>query len=289
MKKIKLIANDILGIAPQITNYLIDSFKQLKLSKNELNEKRETGGVQDVVLEIDHFIGKVYIEKIYNKYRQDLTIDSEEEEERTGNGPIILRFDPLDGSKHAKEGIPLIASTASLVKNGKTLFSIVINPFTGEIYHAFKNGGAYLNGKKITVSNAGIRDDLSFVMYEAPNSQIFNKEPKEFNAFASQLQKLQKKTYRMRNIGLSTLSVCWVADGSCPAFIDFSGTTKLYDIEAPALIAKEAGALIGNIKGKIKDKIDHNQNDNKKHILENLVIANPSSFSEIQKILSEHL
>ena len=73
-------------------------------------------GAQDIVTELDHAIGKMYIEQIYKKYSEYIRIDSEEENERIGTGKIVLRFDPVDGSKHFATGITEIASAKIVCK-----------------------------------------------------------------------------------------------------------------------------------------------------------------------------
>ena len=109
---------------------------------------------------------------------------------------------------------------------------MVIDPFANHVYHAFKDGGAFLNGTKISVNQKNISDDFSFLMYEAPNSKLFQKDNAQFVLQSKQLDLISQSAYRLRNKGLSSTSICLVADGSACAYIDFSSSTKLYDVEA---------------------------------------------------------
>jgi len=282
----KQIAQDILNLAPRIIKDLNSGFIQTKVDRlTHTVIQTVNTGVQDIVTDLDHNICKMYIEQIYSKYSKYLRIDSEEEDERMGTGDIVLRFDPIDGSKHFVTGVTEIASAVALSLNHQPVFAMVIDPFANHIYHAFKNGGAFLNGIRIVVNDKGISDDLSFLMYEAPNSKIFNIDSTRYTLHSQQLDLISQKAYRLRNKGLSSTSICLVADGSACAYIDFSASTKLYDVEAAILIAQEAGAIIITTKGEEIEQVQFDPNSDKKEILGNLVIANPKASKEITKLL----
>ncbi len=280
------IAQDILNLAPKIIGDLNSEFLKFKLARlTQTVADSSNTGAQDVVTELDHAIGKMYIEKIYKKYSEYLRIDSEEEDERIGTGDIVLRFDPVDGSKHFATGITEIASAAALSINDVPFFAMVIDPLANHVYHAFKDGGAFLNGKKILANQKGISDDFSFLMYESPNSKLFQKDDARFVLQTKQLDFISRIAYRLRNKGLSSTSICLVADGSACAYIDFSASTKLYDVEAAVLIAQEAGAIITTTMGEEVLKIKYDPFNDKKIILGNLIIANSKASKEILDIL----
>lgn len=283
---IKKASEDILKLAPQIQEELINGFRSLK-SGNQISYESEGANPQDITTELDHKIGILYINEIYKKYQNYLRLDSEEESERVGNGPVTLRIDPLDGTKHFFKGIPMIASTATLVEDETTKFSMVLDVFANNIYHATKGGGAYINDRKIKTSNASVNDSLSFVLYESPNSETYLQDTDTYNTFTKKLNAITQKSYRMRNFGLSSLSICLVADGSCPAYVDFSGTTKLYDVEAAAMIAREAGAIVGDIDGNRYNTLTYEKTSDKKNLTDNLLVANETAFNELSQLLLE--
>ncbi len=122
-------------------------------------------------------------------------------------------------------------------------------------------------------------------MYEAPNSKLFQKGGERFTLQSKQLDLICQKAYRLRNKGLASTSICLVADGSACAYTDFSSSTKLYDVEAAVLIAREAGAMITTTKGEEVLQIQYDDNSDKKAIVGNLVIANPKASNDIIEIL----
>ncbi len=283
-ESIESISNEVLELAPVIQKTIQTAFfREKSISVGKKDKKTSSKQLQDIVLDIDHKVGKLYISNIFKKYSNVLRIDSEEKGERIGRGKITLRLDPIDGSKHFFMGFPEVASTASLVFEGVVYFGLVINVLTGDIYYAERGKGAFLNNKKVNVNNKNIDDNFSFVNYEAPSSALLSKDLTKFNEFSILLADLTEKSYRTRNIGVGSTSICLVADGSSCAYVDLSGTTKIYDVEAAVLIAKEAGAVVGFINGEQIVK-KFNTFGNKKYLKENLVVANKKAFSQISNL-----
>lgn len=279
MQQIDEMGDFILSFSPKIIQMLKDGYWSIA-------QTEQIDGRPDVSTNLDHEIGEFIGSAILEKW-PDVGIDTEEVEERRIGHDITVRIDPLDGSKNALSGIDLIATTLSVNYQNEPYFGLVINPFSEKVYHAFKGRGAFLNKKRIHVNNAPISE--SFVMHEQPLAKMHRENPHQFDGYVKNLDALMKVSYRLRNVGLACVSVGWVAEGAACAFVDFSGSTKLYDIEASILIAREAGAVIGTFDGKVIDTLTYNPASEKKHISENLIIANPKAFAEITALLQSSL
>lgn len=61
--------------------------------------------------------------------------------------------DPIDGTRAYADGVPQFAISVALVQDGEPLIGVVLNPATGERFEAVRGGGAWLNGKGLTVSS----------------------------------------------------------------------------------------------------------------------------------------
>lgn len=75
-------------------------------------------------------------------------------EESSDNSARLLRnkvwvVDPIDGTREFATGVPEFAISAALVDHGEPVAACVYNPATDELFHALKNGGAWLNGRRI--------------------------------------------------------------------------------------------------------------------------------------------
>ncbi|MDP3093181.1 MAG: inositol monophosphatase family protein [bacterium] len=278
MEKIEKLSKFILKLAPEVSRKIKNSCRNIK--------KVYRHKYQDRTISLDHQIGSYWARKILKEF-DSVRIDSEESEDCSGKGEIIVRIDPVDGSKHVLCGIDLVASAISVTYKGEVVFGLVINPFSGKFYWAYKNRGAFLNGKRIKVSHEGI--ETSFVMREDPTSKLFRDDAGEFRKCLRISEAIMKNSFRSRNIGLGSLSPCWVAEGAASAYLGLSGTTKLYDIEAAMLIAEEAGARACDLDGNLITSGSLAQlsgkGGSKKHLNIGIVIANPKAFGQINKIL----
>lgn len=169
-----------------------------------------------------------------------------EEENQKPDADIYWVVDPIDGTRNYFKGLPFWSINIALYdnKNQDVLVGVVFFPKLADLFSACKDAGAKLNGQIIHPSDT---DDLSktTIYAELPN----NKSSDEvFTNFTS----LLKKAYRVRGWGVAA-AACYTASGAFDAHIDFSGTTKPFDILAPYSIAKEAGCLVDDL---------HNLNNN---------------------------
>lgn len=270
------IGSTLISLVPEITRELLKGY-------SHVSHLEATADNQDVSTETDHTIGKFVGDKV-KALAPDITIDSEEHEESSGEGDFILRIDPVDGSKHMVNHIDVCASLFSLSYNDETQFAMVVQPFAQKTYWAYKGEGAFLNAKKIQVNDEALSE--GFVMCESPTSYLLNKNPDQFNKNMKLLSAVQKASFRTRNFGLISLAIAYVAEGSFCASIDLAGTTKLYDCEAALLIAREAGAQVGTITSNDLKKIDYQLTDDKKKLNEFLVVANPKAYKDVITIIN---
>ena len=90
-----------------------------------------------------------YLEEKYPEF----SIISEEAPEITKDSEYSFVVDPIDGTRNFVRHIPVFFVGIGLVKDKKTILSIIFNPITKELFYAIKSKGAFLNGKQIKVSN----------------------------------------------------------------------------------------------------------------------------------------
>ena len=117
------------------------------------NFKIEYKGTRNPVTAADKNSEKSIIKILGEKFPDIdfLCEESCEEINRRKNG-LVWIIDPLDGTVNFIHKLPIFSISLALYDGNKALFGIVYNPISGEFFHAIKNKGAYLNGKKIGVS-----------------------------------------------------------------------------------------------------------------------------------------
>lgn len=199
----------------------------------------------DQTFEIDMVLEKLIFEAT-KKYFKDSTLVSEESEiiEIGRGGPPFIIVDPVDGSANAARGYPCYSSSIA-VAEGENLNDIicsgVINLLDGSIYLAEKNRGAFLNGRKIRVSNVEKIEEALI----AVDFNVRGRLP----GYVKKISNIVERAKHVRFLGTDALEICMVASGAADAFIDLRGFLRSIDFAAASLIVREAGGLVLDEKG----------------------------------------
>lgn len=143
--------------------------------------------------------------------------------------------DPLDGSANFQHGNPLFAIALALVLDQTTLASVVYIPMQDEMFTAIKDQGAFLNGKRIQVSNTSTIDEAIAHLGDftkGNNSQTTHQ-------YVSDILTLATKVSRVRMIGTAATDLAYVACGRADLLVDHATTP--WDTEAGKMLLLEAG------------------------------------------------
>ncbi len=149
--------------------------------------------------------------------------------------------DPLDGTTNFIHGVPAFSISIALQYKGELVLGVVYEINRDECFSAWKNGGAYLNGKRISVSNAPkIENTLlatGFPFYE------FSKMEKYINV----LRILMQKCHGLRRIGSAAVDLAYVACGRFDGYFEYN--LNSYDMAAGMILVTEAGGQTFDFKG----------------------------------------
>jgi len=224
------------------------------LGSKKAAEKAQRGAGGDISMQIDLIAENIVINTLENQKANLLLISEELGEQYIGNkekaikSQNVLIIDPVDGSNNAVRGIPYcsISIAYAIGKSIKDIRkAVVLDLVSKDIYWAVKGEGAYLNDKKIRVSNLDLSDNCFFELNLPKN-----------NAFTSieRLKPIIERFYRIRILGSSALTLCQVAKGSMEAFINLRETNRLVDVAAGLLILKEANGRFFSLDGREIDQ-----------------------------------
>ena len=178
--------------------------------------------------------------------RPDYQILAEESGNKYGAKEGEYRFvlDPLDGTNNFLHGFHYWAISLGLEKNGELVAGVVSAPILNEIYHAEKSNGAFLNNRRIRVSNRNKLADAYMVCGSPSSIRRQTKAPFDVidvvNAAARQVGSV-------RCTGSAALDLSNVAAGRFDALVELG--LKKWDSAAGAVILKEAGGRITGISG----------------------------------------
>lgn len=196
----------------------------------------EIKGLNDLVSYVDKTSEKLLVEKLATILPEAGFIVEENTKSEIKDYNWIV--DPLDGTTNFIHGIPCYAISIALEYKGDILIGVVYEVAQNECFWAYKNGGAFLNGNKISVSE---RKTLSDSLI-ATGFPIYNFS--RLDNFISTLTYLMKNTHGIRRIGAAAADLCYLACGRVDAFFEYN--LNSWDVAAGALIVKEAGGTVSD-------------------------------------------
>lgn len=156
----------------------------------------------------------------------------------------IWIIDPLDGTTNFIHGLPCYCISIGLYdsQTSEVILGVIYEPNLNELFYATKNGGAFLNGKKISVSKANkLKDSLLVTGFPTYDYSRMDDYLKLF-------RHLMKETQGLRRMGSAAVDLAYTACGRFEAFYEYS--LSPWDVAAGALIVKEAGGKISDFSGK---------------------------------------
>jgi len=158
-----------------------------------------------------------------------------EEDLNTVQGEYYWIIDPIDGTTNYSRNMNLSGISVALAKNKEVVLGVVYNPFTKEVFHAVKNKGAFLNGKKISVSNASFEKSLFCTA-----ASVYKKE---FGQICFDIiQDVYYQSNDIRRLGSCALELCYLAAGKCDLYFEIR--VFPWDYAAAGLILQEAGGVL---------------------------------------------
>lgn len=171
---------------------------------------------------------------------------SEEVESKDQGSEYTFVLDPLDGTDNFILGIPYFSVGIGLMHHDEILSAAVYNPMLDKMYWAERGQGAYINGVRISANaNNPLPQATVALALMGLSEQIIGR-------FCYGL--------KVKRILLSwsfLLDFCLLAEGKIESVV--AANLPLYDFVPGKLIAREAGALITDLKGDLETS---DKNDN---------------------------
>lgn len=213
---------------------------------SEQLEVRTKSSLIDVVTNIDVLSEKIILEKIRELFPEH-SILSEEKGHEDYASDYTWIIDPLDGTANYVHGYPFFAVSIALEYQGELILGVIYVPRLDEMFYAVKGEGAYLNGNKISVSQANSLEQALLVT----GFPYDKKEDKEHNL--KLFNQLVLAAMGMRRSGSAALDLCSIACGRLDGYWEMK--LNIWDVAAGALIVKEAGGKVKLVRQKEKVNI----------------------------------
>ncbi|MBW8051480.1 MAG: inositol monophosphatase [Cytophagales bacterium] len=124
---------------------------------------------------------------------------------------------------------------------GAILLGVVYEINRDECFHAYKNGGAFCNNKKITISDTAQLSE-SLLATGFPYAD-FEKMPE----YLEILKTFMQNSHGLRRMGSAAVDLAYVACGIFEGFFEYN--LHAWDVAAGALIVEEAGGIVTDFRG----------------------------------------
>lgn len=263
MTDLKQICNEIEIAAREAGAFILG---ESKVFDNRMTEKK---GLNDFVSYVDKGSEKMLVEKL-SKLIPDAGFITEEGTSKKIGPEYNWVIDPLDGTTNFLHGFHPYSISIALMNFDEIIAGVVYEVSGNEVFSAWKNGGAWLNGTRIHVSDAEKLSD-SLVATGFPYNDF-----DRIDSYMKCLTWLCKNTHGIRRLGSAAMDLAYVACGRFEVFYEYG--LHPWDIAAGTLIVREAGGRVSDFSGKEENLTG-----------EEFIAGNSKVFPEILEIVSNFM
>ena len=216
-------------VAGSIINKRIDTAKAVSYK-----------GTVDLVTDVDRACEEKIINIIAKRFPAHAVLSEE-------TGGVINRsdykwiVDPIDGTTNFYHAYPFVSVSIAVEYKGVIVAGVVYDPVKKELFHAIEGKGAFLNDRKIHVSDI-TAIERSLLSTGFPYDLRTSTENNIDNWI-----KFIRRAQAVRRDGSAALDLCYVAAGRFDGFWEMK--LKPWDVAAGSLIVREAGGRVTDFKG----------------------------------------
>lgn len=231
--------DDFLKVAKQAA---LEAGKAIAKYFGEENEHFLKGDVSDFATKADLEAEKIIIEAITKNFPTH-NIISEEAGKKNKKSKYTWIIDPLDGTITFATGLPYFAVSIGLLEENVPILGVINQVMTKELYWAQKGEGAYLNGKKITVSKIS---DFNKAVLGVDFGHRIRRQIKH----DKYILPLMNKASYLYSLGSDAVILGLIAKGILDAF---AVDAWIWDFAGGVIIVEEAGGKVTDPKGRPVD------------------------------------
>ncbi len=201
----------------------------------------ETKGRSDFVSEVDKASEREIVGIIGRRLPDAIVLGEELSPTVIASKGIVVIADPLDGTTNFLHGYPEYSVSIAIARDGVLCASVVLNAARDEEFTARRGSGAFLNGKRIHVSN--LREPGRSLIGTGFPFKSLEKLPQ----YLEQFSLVMRGTAGIRRAGSAALDLSNVACGRFDAFWEL--VLAPWDVAAGVLMVQEAGGVTTDLDG----------------------------------------
>lgn len=159
----------------------------------------------------------------------------------TESSDYVWIIDPIDGTTNFVHGLPGYTVSIALSYKQEIILGVIYDPNLDEMFWAEKDRGAFLNNRKITVSD---KDNLTMsVLATGFSPDIHGARAKGIK----NINKLGPECSSIRTFGSAALHLAYVASGRMEGFWEHG--LNVWDVAAGYAIVTQAGGEVTSLTG----------------------------------------
>ena len=250
-----------------ITKALMKASRSLIRDFGEIeNLQVSSKGPGDFVTSADKRTEKILIQELQKAHPEYGIITEETGIINNSNTKNRWIIDPIDGTFNFMNGIPQFAISVGYEEDNEIKCGVIFNPISNEMFCAEKGNGAYLNNKRIRVSNKKKIGD-ALIVTGGPKGASKIKE-KIFSEYIN----VSKNVSNVRKFGSAALDMSYVACGRFDGY--WQRELNYWDVAAGIIILKEAGGFV-----------DFFDEDNSYPLKKNILATNSIIHDQLKELI----
>ncbi|NHC46185.1 inositol monophosphatase [Motilibacter sp. K478] len=222
----------------------------------------------DPVTEMDRASERLVVQTVLARRPGD-GFFGEEGADRPGTSGVVWVIDPIDGTVNYLYDHPFWAVSVAAEHAGEAVVGVVAVPALGETFWAVRGGGAFLSS---AAGDRPLRVNPAVGLDRALVGTGFGYAAERRARQGAIVGQLLPQVRDVRRGGSAAFDLCCLAAGRLDAY--YERGVQRWDTAAGALVAREAGAVVGGVRGAPASS-------------ELTVAAAPGLFDELAALLAE--
>ncbi|PDO09965.1 MAG: inositol monophosphatase [Candidatus Reconcilbacillus cellulovorans] len=161
--------------------------------------------------------------------------------EEAAEAEYVWIIDPIDGTTNFIHGFPFFSISLALAYRGEVIVGVIYDPSRDELFVAEKNKGAYVRGRRMSVSRES-------ALGESLLATGFPSRPTDLERSVAAVAHLAPRVRNIRTAGSAALHLAYVAAGRLSGF--FEPGLNAWDVAAGVLLVRESGGTVTDMDGR---------------------------------------
>ncbi len=212
----------------------------------EIRDKTASGGASyDLVSDADLASEKIVGDRIRYTFPDHELLG----EEVLGKNVDVERaehlwiIDPLDGTNNFAHRLPHFSVSIAYYYRGQAMVGVIHNPATGQWFTATRGGGAFADGKRVSVAQ-----DTTLAKVIIGCGFYYDRGEMMRKTLATIEQLFYLDIHGIRRFGTASLDLCMVGCGQFGSFFEYR--LSAWDFAAGRLFVEEAGGKVTDALGR---------------------------------------